>query len=105
MEPSRQIVEVEEGSEASRLALSDLEDLTAAEEQNTRLREEVRDLRATEVEQRSELGRLVHEADTRATRLADNKEEMNIWNDQRCQARQNATARVRGTFSPSVTHP
>ena len=83
-----EIAEVEEGAEVSRLALSDLEDLTAAEEQSTRLREEISDLRATEVERRSELGRLDHEADTRAARLADNEEEMNLWNDRARGARE-----------------
>ena len=76
-----EITEAEEGAATTLLALSALEDLTAAEEQSAGLHEEIQVLRITESEQRAELSRLVHEAETRAARLASNQEEANQWSD------------------------
>ena len=82
------IAETEAGAEANLSAFSSLENPTAADEQSARLREEIQGLRMAEAQRRSELGRLVHEAETRAARLASNQQEVTQWNDRAEGARQ-----------------
>lgn len=83
-----EIAEIEKGMEATATAVSALEDLSGADKRSALLRDEIQTLRATEAQRRGELGRLVHEAESRAARLASTKADAVQWTERAKRAHQ-----------------
>ena len=74
-----EIAEIANGMEVTETAIPALEDLSGAEDRSAALRSEIQTLRETEVQRHGELGRLVHDAESRAARLASNEAEVLQW--------------------------
>ncbi len=83
-----EIAELEKGMEETTAAVSALEDMSGADDRSATLRSEIQALRVTEAQRREELGRLVHEAETRAARLASNEAEALQWTERAKRAHQ-----------------
>ncbi len=83
-----EIAELEKGMEETTAAVSALEDMSGADVRSATLRSKIQALRVTEAQRREELGRLVHEAKTRAARLASNEAEALQWTERAKRAHQ-----------------
>jgi chromosome segregation protein len=83
-----EIAELKKGMEETTAAVSALEDMSGADDRSAVLRNEIQALRAIEAQRREELGRLVHEAETRAARLASNEAEALQWTERAKRAHQ-----------------